>query len=279
MRAQLDAARPPVRTATSQSSRHGARHQPPPASGLPREVGDLLVVPARGATRSRRRAPRRRRPRDRVVEALARREPWSNVRSSASKSASRGSAGMFSQRCTAGRASWRERRPVVSRAARAGRPRRRRTSVGAADEPWRAAHARRVDPDLRERGAACSPPVAERTTRSATLRARGAGRHGHRRGAVAARTAILAGLARRGVLRPLDELLGADHRLALVLLDELEADAAARLVDLLHDHVEDVAAGDHVLDVVDAARARRSRRGAGRRCPSSARRTRRSRSS
>ena len=34
---------------------------------------------------------------------------------------------------------------------------------------------------------------------------------------------------------------------------ELEADPAARLVDLLHDDVEHVAARDHVLDVADAA--------------------------
>src|SRR3954469_8122777 len=36
--------------------------------------------------------------------------------------------------------------------------------------------------------------------------------------------ALLAGLARRGVLRPLDELLRGDHRLTLVLLHELEPD-------------------------------------------------------
>src|SRR3954454_9091048 len=72
---------------------------------------------------------------------------------------------------------------------------------------------------------------------------------------VTAGTAILARLARRGILRPLDELLRRDHGVAFVLLDELEADAAPRLVHFLHDHVEDVAAGDHVLDVVDAAGA------------------------
>src|SRR6266511_758941 len=71
--------------------------------------------------------------------------------------------------------------------------------------------------------------------------------------AVAART-LLARLARRRVLRPLDELLGR-HRLAvLVLLDELQPDPAARLVDLLDEHVEHVAARDHVLDVVDPPR-------------------------
>src|SRR6476469_6483993 len=72
--------------------------------------------------------------------------------------------------------------------------------------------------------------------------------------AVAAR-ALLAGLARRGVLRPLDELLRGDQRAVLVLLHQLQADAAAGLVDLLHEHVEDVAALDDVLDVVDAAGA------------------------
>ena len=40
-----------------------------------------------------------------------------------------------------------------------------------------------------------------------------------------------------------------------MLRDELEADAATRLVDLLHDHVDDVAACHDVLDVPDAARA------------------------
>ena len=40
-----------------------------------------------------------------------------------------------------------------------------------------------------------------------------------------------------------------------MLRDELEADPAALLVDLLDDHVEHVAAGDHVLDVGDATGA------------------------
>ena len=62
-------------------------------------------------------------------------------------------------------------------------------------------------------------------------------------------------LAGRSVLRPLDQLLGLDERAVLVLGHELEADPAALLVDLLHDHVEHVAAVDHVLDVADAAGA------------------------
>src|SRR4051794_27811586 len=66
--------------------------------------------------------------------------------------------------------------------------------------------------------------------------------------AVAARRALLT-LARRRVLRPLDQLLGLDEVAVLVLGDELQADAAPILVDLLDDHVERVAAGDHVLDV------------------------------
>ena len=45
-------------------------------------------------------------------------------------------------------------------------------------------------------------------------------------------------LARRGVLRPLDQLLGRDEPAVLVLRDELEADPAALLVDLLDDDVE-----------------------------------------
>src|SRR5690242_14835855 len=73
--------------------------------------------------------------------------------------------------------------------------------------------------------------------------------------AAVAPRALLARLARRGVLRPLDELLGRDEATVLVLLDELEADAAASLVHFLHEHVEDVAALDDVLDVVDAAGA------------------------
>src|SRR5437870_4846577 len=73
-------------------------------------------------------------------------------------------------------------------------------------------------------------------------------------GAVAAR-AVLLGRARRGALRPLDQLLGADRGAVLVLLDQLQADPPAGLVDLLHEHVQDVAAVDHVLDVGDPARA------------------------
>src|SRR5262245_11948911 len=72
--------------------------------------------------------------------------------------------------------------------------------------------------------------------------------------AVAARRALLA-LARRCVLGPLDQLLGLDEIAVLVLGDQLEPDAAALLVDLLHENIEHVAAPDHVLDVADAARA------------------------
>src|SRR5207253_8653421 len=53
--------------------------------------------------------------------------------------------------------------------------------------------------------------------------------------AVAGRALFLAG-ARRGVLRSLDQLLGADRATVLVLLQQLETDTPARLVDLLHDH-------------------------------------------
>src|SRR5207253_1692405 len=63
---------------------------------------------------------------------------------------------------------------------------------------------------------------------------------------------LLARLARRGILRPLDELLRRDEPAVLVLLDQLQADPATGLVDLLDEHVEDVAALDHVLDVADA---------------------------
>src|SRR5262249_37060723 len=68
--------------------------------------------------------------------------------------------------------------------------------------------------------------------------------------AVAART-LLRPLARRRVLRPLDQLLRRHGVPVLVLLDQLEPDPAARLVDLLDDDVERVAALDHVLDVAD----------------------------
>src|SRR5436190_470132 len=69
---------------------------------------------------------------------------------------------------------------------------------------------------------------------------------------VAARPVLLR-RTRRRVLRPLDQLLRLDEAAVLVLRDELEADAAARLVDLLHDHVDDVAPRHDVLDVADAA--------------------------
>src|SRR5262245_61199704 len=66
---------------------------------------------------------------------------------------------------------------------------------------------------------------------------------------------ILLRRTRRGVLRPLDELLGSDHRAVLVLRDELEADPATGLVDLLDDDIDDVAAAHHVFDMRDPARA------------------------
>src|ERR671930_615437 len=50
--------------------------------------------------------------------------------------------------------------------------------------------------------------------------------------AVAARALFLA-LPRRGVLRPLDQLLRLDEQPVLVLRDQLQPDPAARLVDLL----------------------------------------------
>src|SRR5438309_7273928 len=73
--------------------------------------------------------------------------------------------------------------------------------------------------------------------------------------AVATPRTFLRTLARRCVLRPLDQLLRRHSAAVLVLLEQLQADAPASLVDLLHEHVEDVAAVDHVLDVSDPARA------------------------
>src|SRR5206468_11256561 len=70
---------------------------------------------------------------------------------------------------------------------------------------------------------------------------------------IAART--LFALARRRILRALDQLLGRDDGPVLVLGEELQADPAALLVDLLDDNVEHVATTDHVLDVTDAPRA------------------------
>src|SRR3954454_1734450 len=72
--------------------------------------------------------------------------------------------------------------------------------------------------------------------------------------AVPARRALLARPV-RGVLRPLDQLLGLDDRAVLALRDQLEADPVPLLVDLLDEHVQHVAAGDHVLDVLHTAGA------------------------
>src|SRR5205809_908042 len=69
------------------------------------------------------------------------------------------------------------------------------------------------------------------------------------------RRSLLGALAGRCVLRPLDQLFRADRVTILVLLDQLQADPSARLVDLLHEHVQDVPAVDHVLDVADPSRA------------------------
>src|SRR5207244_9201166 len=71
----------------------------------------------------------------------------------------------------------------------------------------------------------------------------------------AAARPFLLGRSRRGVLGALDQLLGLDERAVLVLGDQLQADPAAVLVDLLDDHVHDVAAGHHVLDVTNPAGA------------------------
>src|SRR5439155_25641484 len=65
---------------------------------------------------------------------------------------------------------------------------------------------------------------------------------------VVAARAVLARRPRRGVLRPLDQLLRRDEAPVLVLLHELQPDPSARLVDLLDDDVDDVAPLEHVLD-------------------------------
>src|SRR5690348_18490613 len=107
--------------------------------------------------------------------------------------------------------------------------------------------------DLNARRAddACRPPsgvqlvavVAARATPAAATTAT----------AIAARPVLLR-RPRRGILRPLDQLLRLDEIAVLVLRDEFEADPAASLVDLLDDDVDDVAAAHHVLDVGDTAR-------------------------
>src|SRR3954451_22870512 len=71
--------------------------------------------------------------------------------------------------------------------------------------------------------------------------------------AVVATRALLLRRPRRGILRPLDQLLRLDEASVLVLGDELETDPAAGLVDLLDDDVDDVAARHDVLDVRAAA--------------------------
>src|SRR3954454_25102303 len=63
---------------------------------------------------------------------------------------------------------------------------------------------------------------------------------------VAAGPVLLRRPRRRGPC-PLDQLLWVGEAAVLVLGDELQADAAAGLVDLLHDHVHDVPARHHVL--------------------------------
>src|SRR4051794_8055828 len=73
--------------------------------------------------------------------------------------------------------------------------------------------------------------------------------------AVVATRALLLRRPRRGILRPLDQLFRLDEPAVLVLRDQLEADAPTRLVDLLHDDIDDIAARHHVLDVPDAAGA------------------------
>src|SRR5262249_668810 len=73
--------------------------------------------------------------------------------------------------------------------------------------------------------------------------------------AIAVTRRTLLALPRRGVLRPLDQLLGLDEPAVLVLRDQLEADSPALLVHLLNDHVEHVAPADHILDVTDPAGA------------------------
>src|SRR5215468_7178118 len=56
-------------------------------------------------------------------------------------------------------------------------------------------------------------------------------------------------------LGALDQLLRLDEPAVLVLRDQLEADPAALLVDLLNDDVQDISAVDHVLDPGDSAGA------------------------
>ena len=134
---------------------------------------------------------------------------------------------------------------------------------------------RRTEPgsDVRRGGRSRPSDVPDERSRSRDLAAVAAAA-----AAVAARP-LLALLARRRVLRPLDQLLGLDERAVLVLRDQLQPDAAAVLVDLLDDARRARRRARSRPRCGRPGRGRRSRRAAGRRCPSSARRTRRTRSS
>src|SRR5437763_6570533 len=106
-----------------------------------------------------------------------------------------------------------------------------------------------------ERGERPAPPaLLSRLLAVVAARAATAAATAASAAAIAARPLLLR-RTRRGVLRPLDQLLGLNEAAVLVLRDELEADPAAGLVDLLHDDVHDVAAAHHVLDVRHPTRA------------------------
>src|SRR5579862_53290 len=92
-------------------------------------------------------------------------------------------------------------------------------------------------------------PFATRTAVAATAAASASA------ATVVATRAVLFRRPRRRILRPLDQLLRLDEAAVLVLRDELQPDAAARLVDLLDDDIDDVAALHDVLDVAHTARA------------------------
>src|SRR5260221_6328323 len=121
------------------------------------------------------------------------------MRSNESKSRSTGTVGMFSQRCTSGS------RIVASTTARSPSRNCRRTTTPSVSASGSCTPPDATYPLLGTRAFA----VATRPTRASAT--------------IATRPTILARLTRRGVLRPLDELLGRDHAAVLVLLDELQA--------------------------------------------------------
>src|SRR5215468_1778999 len=93
--------------------------------------------------------------------------------------------------------------------------------------------------DLNAEGAddACRPPSGVQLL--AVVAARAAPAAATSAATITARP-VLFRRTRRGILRPLDQLLRLDEIAVLVLRDQLETDPPAGLVDLLDDHVDHI---------------------------------------